>query len=174
MIHSTCSEKYPETFDANIPKKFVYSGKYTITDPYKASPINVGKMVLSPTRTYAPLMKEIVCRHRKSIHGIIHCTGGGQTKVLHFAKNVHVIKDNLFDLPPVFEMIQETSNANLKEMFSVFNMGHRLEIYTDKKTAAELIKIAERFNIEAKIIGHCESSSAKKLTIKYKDKKFEY
>lgn len=168
------SEKYPETFDSNIPKEFVYSGKYKITDSYKESPLNVGKMILSPTRTYAPLVKEILSTHRNNIHGMIHCTGGGQTKVLHFAKDVHIIKDNIFNLPPVFEMILDVSNANLKEMFSVFNMGHRLEIYTDKNTAAKLIKIAEGFNIDAKIIGHCEPSLAKKLTIKYRDQIFEY
>lgn len=168
------SKKYPETFDNNIPKEYVYSGKYNITDFYKALPLNVGKLLLSPTRTYAPLMKEIFSKYRKNIHGIIHCTGGGQTKVLHFVKNLHIVKDNLFDLPPVFEIIQNTSNANLKEMFSVFNMGHRLEIYTDKKTATEFIKIAEKYNIEAKIIGYCMSSSIKKLTIKYKDMIFDY
>lgn len=168
------AQKYPETFDSNIPKEFVYSGKYKITDSYKESLLSVGKMILSPTRTYAPLMKEIISKHRNDIHGIIHCTGGGQTKVLHFAKDTHIVKDNLFDFPPVFEMIHEVSNANLKEMFSVFNMGHRLEIYTDKNTAIKLIKIAKSFNIEAKIIGYCEHSSAKKLTINYKEHKFEY
>ncbi|MGQ9846468.1 MAG: AIR synthase related protein [Bacteroidales bacterium] len=168
------AEKYPETYDQHIEYKYVYSGKYKINDSYANSTLNVGKMLLSPTRTYAPLMIEILKKYRKHINGIIHCTGGGQTKVLHFIENLHIIKNSLFDLPPVFQLIQEVSNADLKEMYSVFNMGHSLEIYTSETVAKELIDIARNFNIEAKIIGYCEASESKKLTIKTKNQVLEY
>ncbi|HOU99307.1 MAG TPA: AIR synthase-related protein [Bacteroidales bacterium] len=168
------AQKYPETFDHHIEHDFVYSGKYKVEDKYAESPMNVGKMVLSPTRSYAPMMIEILNKYRNQINGIIHCTGGGQTKVMHFIDHIHVVKNNLFDLPPVFKMIQEVSNADLKEMFSVFNMGHRLEIYTSETVAKELIDIARSYNIEAKIIGYCEASERKKLTIKTKNKVLEY
>jgi phosphoribosylformylglycinamidine cyclo-ligase len=148
--------------------------KYKVEDKYAESPMNVGKMVLSPTRAYAPMMIEILNKYRNQINGIIHCTGGGQTKVMHFIDHIHVVKNNLFDLPPVYKMIQEVSNADLKEMFSVFNMGHRLEIYTSETVAKELIDIARSYNIEAKIIGYCEASERKKLTIKTKNKVLEY
>lgn len=168
------AEKYPETYDRQIEDQFVYSGKYKIEDTYARSTLNVGKMILSPTRTYAPLMNEVLKKFRKHINGIIHCTGGGQTKVLHFIDNLHVKKNCLFDFPPVFQLIQEVSNADLKEMYSVFNMGHRLEIYTSETVAKELIDIARNFNIEAKIIGYCEASESKKLTIKTKNQVLEY
>lgn len=168
------AEKYPETYDYHIEDEYVYSGKYKIDDTYAHSTLNVGKMILSPTRTYAPLMKEILKKYRKQINGIIHCTGGGQTKVLHFIDNLHVIKNRLFDLPAVFQLIQEVSDADLKEMYSVFNMGHRLEIYTSETVAKELIAIARDFNIEAKIIGYCEAYESKKLTINTKNQVLEY
>lgn len=168
------AKKYPETYDHHIEDKYVYSGKYKIEDTYADSTSNIGKMLLSPTRTYAPLMKEIFKKYRKQINGIIHCTGGGQTKVLHFIENLHVVKNQLFNLPPVFQLIQEVSNADLKEMYSVFNMGHRLEIYTNETVAKELLEIARNFNIQAQIIGYCEASENKKLTIKTKNKILEF
>ena len=166
VFASVFSSKYPESFDPSVPKHLVYMGKYKLTDPYQNLPVNAGKLVLSPTRTYAPIVKAILKDFRKNIHGIIHCSGGGQTKVLHFASNVHIIKDNLFETPPLFKLIQEESKTEWKEMYKVFNMGHRLEIYTDEKSASEMIAISKSFNIEARIIGRVEAYSGKKLTIK--------
>lgn len=160
------AEKYPESYNTNISDEVVFTGKYKLTDIIPDYPLNAGKMVLSPTRTYAPLIKEILEKHRNKIHGIIHCTGGAQTKVLHFAKDVHIIKDNLFPVPVIFKIIQEQSKTDWKEMYQVFNMGHRMEIYTDKLSAQGIIDIAKSFGIEAKIIGHCEALQGKKLTIK--------
>ena len=160
------AEKYPESYNTNIPVEVVFTGKYKLTDIIPDYPLNAGKMVLSPTRTYAPLIKEILEKHRNKIHGIIHCTGGAQTKVLHFAKDVHIIKDNLFPVPVLFKIIQEQSKTDWKEMYQVFNMGHRMEIYTDKLSAQGIIDVAKSFGIEAKIIGHCEALQGKKLTIK--------
>ncbi len=136
-----------------------------MTDPIDEVPVNIGKLVLSPTRTYAPVMKKILALHSRNIHGIIHCSGGAQTKVLNFASEVHIIKDNLFPVPPLFKIIQEHSKTDWKEMYKVFNMGHRLEIYLEEQYAKNLIKIAEDFNIEAKVIGRVEASPAKRLTI---------
>jgi len=168
------ANKYPESFDPNVPSELVYSGKYQLTDSYPGTPLNVGKLVLSPTRTYAPLVIALLKEHRKNIHGIIHCSGGAQTKVLHFANDVHIIKDSLFETPPLFKLIQEESGASWQEMYKVFNMGHRLEIYTDQKSAEEMIAIAKSFNIEAKIIGRTEAHQGKKLTIKSNHGEFAY
>jgi phosphoribosylformylglycinamidine cyclo-ligase len=167
------AEKYPETFDGGIPGDLVYSGKRNLTDLVHVKntitgqdlAIPAGKLVLSPTRTYAPVVKEVLKNLRGQVHGMVHCSGGGQTKILHFVNNLHVIKDNLFPVPPLFEMIRSESGTEWKEMYQVFNMGHRLEIYTDEKSAADIIKIARSFNIESKIIGRCEDSGNKKLTI---------
>lgn len=159
-------EKYPESYDQNLPNDVVYCGSQKLTNSVEGAPINAGKLVLSPTRTYAPLVKTIFDElGRDSIYGMIHCSGGGQTKVLHFADDVHIIKDNLMDIPPLFELIQKESNTEWREMFQVFNMGHRLEIYTDETTAQQMIEISKTFNIHAQIIGRTESHSGKKLTI---------
>lgn len=175
------AEKYPESFDPNVPKELVYSGSKLLTDKIptpsavnRQLSTNAGKLVLSPTRTYAPLVKEILENFRAKIGGMVHCSGGGQTKVLHFADNVHVVKDNLFDIPPLFALIQKESGTDWKEMYRVFNMGHRLEIYTDGDSAQEMINISEKFGIEAQIIGKVEPADKKKLTIKTKLGSWDY
>lgn len=159
------AEKYPESFDAAVPEELVYSGSKKLTDEVAGVPLDAGKLVLSPTRTYAPLFAEIFKSHRDKINGLVHCSGGGQTKVLHFVENLHIIKDQLFETPVLFEMIQQESNTDWREMYQVFNMGHRMEAYTDAKSAEELIKISESFGIEAKIIGRVEAAAEKKLTL---------
>lgn len=174
MLGHYLAEKYAESYDHDIPNELVYSGPYKLTDPTEIKGIDVGKLILSPTRTYAPLMIPILKYYRKQIHGIIHCSGGAQTKVLHFIDRLHVVKDNLFDLPPLFRMIQEASQTDWQEMYKVFNMGHRLEIYTDERSAEEMIDIAKHFHIDSKIIGHVENSDRKQLTIKSKYGTFEY
>jgi len=156
--------KFPESFDPSVPKDLVYSGSKKLTDATD-SPLNAGKLVLSPTRTYAPVIKNILDSHRKDIHGMVHCSGGAQTKVLHFVENVHVIKDNLFPIPPLFKLIQEESKTDWKGMYKVFNMGHRMEIYVPKEVAEEIISISKSFNIDARIVGRVERHDGKKLTI---------
>jgi len=168
------AKKYPETFDASVPEELVYSGTKSLTDDIENSPINAGKLVLSPTRTYAPIIKEVLKNHRTKISGMVHCSGGAQTKVLHFVEGVHVIKDNLFDTPPLFKLIQEESGTDWKEMYKVFNMGHRMEIYCPKEIAESIISISESFNVEAQIIGRVEASDEKELTIETKHGKFQY
>ena len=158
------SAKFPESFDPSVPEELVYSGSKKLTDATD-SPLNAGKLVLSPTRTYAPVIKKILDSHRKDIHGMVHCSGGAQTKVLHFVENVHVIKDNLFPIPPLFKLIQEESKTDLKEMYKVFNMGHRMEIYVPKEVAEEIISISKSFNVDAQIVGRVEKNDGKKLTI---------
>ncbi len=165
--------KYPETYDAAIDE-VAYTGKLLLTDAIEGISLNAGKMVLSPTRTYAPLVKEILKHHRQDIDGMVHCSGGGQTKILHFIDNLHIIKNNLLPTPILFKTIQEQSNTHWREMYTTFNMGHRLEIYTDVDTAASLIKIASEFSIEAQIIGKVEASEIKKLTIESEWGRFEY
>jgi len=167
--------KYPESYDKAVPNELVYSGSKKLTDNTKVEGIDTGKLVLSPTRTYAPVIKKILDKYRNKIDGMVHCSGGAQTKVLHFVNdNIHVIKNNLFDTPPLFEMIQEESKTPWKEMYKVFNMGHRMEIYTDKETAINLIEISKSFNIDAKIIGHCAESTKKQLTIESTYGSFNY
>jgi phosphoribosylformylglycinamidine cyclo-ligase len=168
------ASKYPESYDPDVPAELVYSGKKSLTDLIEGVGIDAGKLVLSPTRTYAPLIRELLLNYREQIDGMIHCSGGAQTKVLHFAGEVHIIKDQLFPLPPLFRMIQEESGTDWKEMYQVFNMGHRFEIYTDENTAKEVIKLAERYQIEARIVGHCETASQKKLTIRGDQGEFVY
>ncbi|MBL1281348.1 MAG: phosphoribosylformylglycinamidine cyclo-ligase [Fluviicola sp.] len=158
------ASKFPESFDPAVPSDLVYSGTKKLTDATD-SPLNAGKLVLSPTRTYAPVIKQILDKYRKQIHGMVHCSGGAQTKVLHFVENVHVIKDNLFPIPPLFKMIQEESKTEWKEMYKVFNMGHRMEIYVPQELANEIIAISESFNIDAQIVGRVEKNDGKKLTI---------
>lgn len=178
-------KKYPETFDPSTNKKVIYCGPYKVTDKVPSKffsnhpweiPENIGKLVLSPTRTYAPIIKQVLKTiHWSTLHGIVHCSGGGQTKVLHFANDVHIIKDNLFTIPPLFQMIQEESKTPWKEMYKVFNMGHRMELYVhSQETAKEIIDIAQSFNVDAKIIGHVEVYEGKKLTIKSEYGEFIY
>ena len=168
------AEKYEESYDHSIPEDLIYSGPHTLTEPTEIEGVDVGKLILSPTRTYLPMMVPILDEFRKQINGIIHCSGGAQTKVLHFVDKLHIIKDNMFELPPLFRMIQESSGTDWKEMYKVFNMGHRLEIYTNEKAAEEMINIAKGFDIEAQIVGHVEASDKKQLTIKSEFGVFEY
>ena len=175
VFEKSLKNKYPESFDNQISDELVYSGTKKVTDNIENSLLNAGKLVLSPTRTYAPLIKKIFEEiERKKINGIIHCSGGAQTKILHFIDKLHIIKDNLFDLPPVFKLIQQESGTSWKEMYQVFNMGHRMEIYTDRSTAEKIINISNGFNIEAKIVGRVEDSKNKKLTITSTYGTFEY
>ncbi len=175
VFEKSLKNKYPESFDNQISDELVYSGTKKVTDRIENSPLDAGKLVLSPTRTYAPLIKKIFEEiERKKINGIIHCSGGAQTKILHFVDKLHIIKDNLFDLPPVFKLIQKESGTSWKEMYQVFNMGHRMEIYTDRSTADKIINISNSFNIEAKIVGRVEDSKNKKLTITTTYGTFEY
>ena len=175
VFEKSLKNKYPESFDNQISDELVYSGTKKVTDRIENSPLDAGKLVLSPTRTYAPLIKKIFEEiERKKINGIIHCSGGAQTKILHFVDKLHIIKDNLFDLPPVFKLIQKESGTSWREMYQVFNMGHRMEIYTDRSTADKIISISKGFNIEAKIVGRVEDSMTKKLTISSSYGTFEY
>ena len=160
------SEKYPETYDSSVPKNLVYSGSKKLTDTLADLSLDVGKLVLSPTRTYAPIIKEILEKYRSDIHGMVHCSGGAQTKVLHFVDDVHVIKDNLFDIPPLFDLIQKESNTDWKEMYKVFNMGHRMELYVPQEIADSIIAISNSYGVEAKVIGRVETHEGKNLTIK--------
>ncbi len=168
------AEKYPETYDESIPGELVYSGKLNLTDKVGNEKLDAGRLVLSPTRTYAPVIKKILEEFRESIHGMIHCSGGAQTKVLHFVDNLHIIKDKLFPVPPLFNLIQEQSGTDWKEMYQVFNMGHRMELYVPESIADRIIEISGSFNIDAKQIGRCESSEGKSLTIKSEKGKFRY
>jgi phosphoribosylformylglycinamidine cyclo-ligase len=169
------AEKYPESFDAAVPEDLVYSGNVKLTDTVENSPIDAGKLVLSPTRTYAPIIKKILEKYTsKDIHGMVHCSGGAQTKILHFVNNLHIVKDNLFEVPPLFKLIQAQSNTDWKEMYQVFNCGHRMELYVSSEIAQEIISISKSFNVNAQIIGKVEASATKKLTIKSKFGTFEY
>lgn len=176
VFNKTIANKYPETYDHAIPEDLVYSGGYNLTDAVPGiDGITAGKLVLSPTRTYAPIVKQILQHHRSKIHAMIHCSGGAQTKVLNFIGNdIHVIKDNLFATPPLFQMIQQQSQTPWREMYKVFNMGHRFEVYTDQETAQEVIKISKTFNVDAQIIGRCEASDAKQVTVKSEHGEFNY
>ncbi|GAA4315857.1 AIR synthase-related protein [Pontixanthobacter gangjinensis] len=175
VFSKVLAEKYPESFDASIPEELVYSGNKMLTEEVENSPIDAGKLVLSPTRTYAPIIKKILKDiGNDKIDGMVHCSGGAQTKILHFIDKNHVIKDDLFDTPPLFKIIQEESKTDWKEMYQVFNMGHRMELYVNESVAAEIIEISRSFNVEAKIIGRVEASEAKKLTIKSAHGEFEY
>ncbi len=169
------AEKYPESFDAAVPSDLVYSGEMKLTDSVENSPIDAGKLVLSPTRTYAPIIKKILEKYSsKEIHGMVHCSGGAQTKILHFIDNLHIIKDNMFEVPPLFKLIQNQSKTDWKEMYQVFNCGHRMEIYVPSEIANDIIEISKSFNVDAQIIGRVEASSTKKLTIKSEYGVFEY
>jgi len=168
------SVKYPESYDPSVPDELVYSGTKELTDKIGDTGLDAGKLVLSPTRTYAPIIKDILDKYRSEINGMVHCSGGAQTKVLHFVNDVHVIKDNLFDIPPLFKMIQEESDTDWKEMYKVFNMGHRMELYVPKEIAEDIISISKSYKVDAKIIGRVEESENKKLTIISDKGKFLY
>lgn len=169
------AKKYPESFDAAVPEELVYSGDMTLTSTVEGSPLDAGKLVLSPTRTYAPVVKKILEKYSPAeIHGMVHCSGGAQTKVLHFVEGVHVIKDNLFPVPPLFRLIQEQSGTGWKEMYQVFNCGHRLELYVPQAIAEDIIAISKSYNIDAQIVGRVEAADTKKLTIKSQYGTFEY
>ena len=169
------ANNYPESFDASVPADLVYSGSKKLQDSVEDSPLNAGKLVLSPTRTYAPIIKEILSQFsNEEIHGMIHCSGGAQTKILHFVDELHIIKDNLFDVPPLFKLIQSESGTDWKEMYQVFNMGHRMELYVPEEIAETIIQISKSFNVDAQIVGRVESSESKKLTIKSQFGEFNY
>jgi len=168
------AQKYPESYDHAVPEDLVYSGNCKLTDRVDDVDLDAGKLVLSPTRTYAPIIKKILDQYRSQIHGMIHCSGGAQTKVLNFVDNLHVVKDNMFAVPPLFKLIKEQSGTSWDEMYKVFNMGHRFELYVPREVADEIISISNEYNVEAKIIGHCESFDGKKLTIKSEFGEFKY
>ncbi|MFN8154494.1 MAG: AIR synthase-related protein [Bacteroidia bacterium] len=165
VFENILAKKYPDTFDHGIDSSLVYNGQLKLTDAIAATGLDAGRLVLSPTRTYAPVVQAIFNEMRDKIHGMVHCSGGGQTKVLHFVENVHVVKDQLFDIPPLFSIIREQSGTDWKEMYQVFNMGHRMEIYTDAASAEKMIQVSKSFGIDAKLIGRVEASDRKKLTI---------
>ena len=168
------AEKYPETFDAAVPEDLVYSGSCRLDDPVEGTPLTAGQLVLSPTRTYAPVIKKLLAEMRPAIHGMVHCTGGAQTKVMHFVEGKHVIKDNMFPVPPLFDLIRRESGTPWEEMYKVFNMGHRMEIYVAPEHAAEVMAISESFSIPARVVGRVEDAPVNKLTIKTSEGIFEY
>ncbi len=174
VLNKSISTKYPESYDPSIPEELAYSGKLNLTDPTEIKDMDTGKLLLSPTRTYTPVIREILKLHRQQIHGIIHCTGGGQTKVLNFVNDLRIIKNNLFPAPPVFKTIRQQSGTDWQEMYQVFSMGHRMELYVPDDIANDLIKISEQFNVKASIIGHCEKADSKFLEIKTKNGTFKY
>lgn len=175
VFHKYLSSRYPESFDAAVPEDLVYSGNTKLTDYVENAPIDAGKLVLSPTRTYAPIVKAILSKFDKeAIHGMVHCSGGAQTKILHFIENLHIIKDKMFEIPPLFKLIQEQSGTDWKEMYQVFNCGHRLELYVSPEISEEIISISKSFNVEAQIIGRVETSNSKSLTIKSEFGVFNY
>jgi len=175
VFSKNLATKYPESFDNSIPEDLIYSGSKSLTDTVEDSPLDAGKLVLSPTRTYAPIIKKILSRFgNKQIHGMVHCSGGAQTKILHFIENLHIVKDEMFEVPPLFKLIQQESKTDWKEMYQVFNMGHRMELYVDEDIAAEIIEISRSFNVDAKIVGRVEASQTKKLTIKSEFGEFVY
>lgn len=175
VFHNYLTSTYPESFDASVPKELVYSGQMKLTDKVENSPIDAGKLVLSPTRTYAPIIKSILSKYNsKDVHGMVHCSGGAQTKILHFIDNLHIVKDNMFPIPPLFKLIQEQSKTDWKEMYQVFNCGHRMELYVSPNIAEDIISISKSFNVDAQIIGRVETSNSKKLTIKSQFGVFNY
>lgn len=174
VFHHSLAEEFPETYDSSLPKELVYSGSKRLTDAVDGSPIDAGKLVLSATRTYAPVIKAILDAHHSEIHGMVHCSGGAQTKVLHFIENLHVIKDNLFATPPLFSMIQAESKTPWQEMYKVFNMGHRMEVYVSEELAPEIIRISESFGIAAQVVGRVEAADHKRVTISSAHGEFTY
>ena len=174
VFHHSLAEEFPETYDSSLPKDLVYSGSKRLTDTVDGSPLDAGKLVLSATRTYAPIIKAILDAHHNDIHGMVHCSGGAQTKVLHFIDNLHVIKDRLFETPTLFKMIQAESKTPWQEMYKVFNMGHRMEVYVSEQLAPEIIQIAEQFGVAAQVVGRVEASPNKKVTISSEHGEFTY
>lgn len=175
VFHKYLAETYPESFDSAVPEDLVYSGQTKLTDAVEGSPIDAGKLVLSPTRTYAPIIKTILSKYNAdNVHGMIHCSGGAQTKILHFVDSLHIIKDNMFAIPPLFKLIQEQSNTDWKEMYQVFNCGHRMELYVNPDIAEDIITISKSFNVNAQIVGRVEASNTKRLTISSEYGDFEY
>jgi phosphoribosylformylglycinamidine cyclo-ligase len=174
VFHHSLAEEFPETYDSSLPKDLVYSGSKRLTDTVDGSPLDAGKLVLSATRTYAPIIKAILDAHHNDIHGMVHCSGGAQTKVLHFIDNLHIIKDRLFETPTLFKMIQTESKTPWQEMYKVFNMGHRMEVYVSEQLAPEIIQIAEQFGVAAQVVGRVEASPNKKVTISSEHGEFTY
>ena len=174
VFNKTIAEKYPQTYDPSVPEELIFSGSYSLTDKLADVELDAGKLVLSPTRTYAPIIKKILDLHRNKIHGMVHCSGGAQTKILHFVDDLQIVKDNMFDIPPLFKMIQEQSGTDWKEMYKVFNMGHRMELYVPKEIADDIIAISKSFNVDAQIIGRVVAQGEKRLTIKSKYGEFTY
>ena len=175
VFSKVLAEKYPESYDRGLPEEVVYTGGKNLCDTVTDSPLNAGLLVLSPTRTYAPVIKQILSQYSPTdIHGMVHCSGGAQTKILHFIDNLHVIKDNLFPVPPLFQLIQEESKTNWKEMYQVFNCGHRMELYVPERIAADIIRISQSFHIDAQIVGRVEKSDHKKVTIQSEYGTFNY
>jgi len=174
VFHKIYAEKYPESYDNNIPADLCYAGSYRLTDRIEGVPIDVGQLVLSPTRTYAPIFRSIFKDYKKVIHGIVHCSGGAQTKILHFVRNLHIIKDNLFEIPPLFKLIQQEGGTSMHEMYQVFNMGHRMEVYLPEKYAKDIISVSKSYNVDAKIIGRVEVSDDSRLTISSEKGEFTY
>lgn len=175
VFHNYLADKFPESFDAAVPSDLVYSGGMKLTDAVAESPLDAGKLVLSPTRTYAPIIKAILSKYNKSdIHGMVHCSGGAQTKILHFVDQFHIVKDNLFPIPPLFKLIQEQSKTEWREMYQVFNCGHRMELYVNPEVAEAIIDISKSFNVNAQIIGRVEASNTKRLTIQSEFGEFNY
>jgi phosphoribosylformylglycinamidine cyclo-ligase len=175
VFHKYLASKYPESFDALVPEELFYSGQIKLTDKVDNSPIDAGKLVLSPTRTYAPIIKKILSKYTSSsVHGMVHCSGGAQTKILHFIDDLHIIKDNMFPIPTLFKLIQDQSKTDWKEMYQVFNCGHRMELYVTPEIADDIISISKMFKVEAQIIGRVEASNSKKLTIKSQFGVFNY
>jgi len=175
VFHNYLAKKYPESFDASVPEELVYSGNTKLTDKVEDAPIDAGKLVLSPTRTYAPIIKSILSKYKSDkVHGMIHCSGGAQTKILHFVDNLHIVKDNMFAIPPLFKLIQEQSKTDWKEMYQVFNCGHRMELYISPEIANDIIEISKSFNVDAQVIGRVAASDSKKLTIKSEFGVFNY
>jgi phosphoribosylformylglycinamidine cyclo-ligase len=174
VFNKIYKEKYPECFDPSVPEDLVFSGKYKLTDKVEGVSLNLGKLVLSPTRTFAPIIKSILENHRNSVHGMVHCSGGAQTKILHFINNLRITKDNLFEIPPLFRIIQEESQTDWKEMYKVFNMGHRMEIYIAEADAQSIIDISNSFGVGAQIVGRVEDSIDTKVIIRSDEGEFEY
>jgi len=174
VFYKKLARKYPESYDPALPAGLVYTGNYEPTGKIAGMELDAGKLMLSPTRTYAPVIKRVLAEVRDNISGLIHCSGGAQTKVLHFIEDLHIVKDTMFDIPPLFRIIQSESGTPWKEMYRVFNMGHRFELYTDKQTAEKIINISNAFNIDARIVGYCEHGKGKRLTIKTEKGEFCY
>jgi phosphoribosylformylglycinamidine cyclo-ligase len=174
VFHKSLAQAFPESYDPLLPNELVYSGSFGLTDPAPGTPLDMGKLVLSPTRTYAPVIASLLKSLRTEIHGLVHCSGGAQTKVLHFIENLHVIKDNLFDTPPLFTFIQQESGTDWKEMYKVFNMGHRMEVYLEEKRAEEVIQLASEFGVAARVIGRVTDYPGKKVTVKGQHGEFIY